>query len=137
MGIQHATKVFDAAGFSSAAQRLVLLELAYRADRKGVVRYSQSEIAEASTLARRTVATWFDRFEAIGLLQRLGHGRYQLDLEMLDLPNIFEPTPQLKTDSQSELERLQAIRKPGQYIAWSTNPIWPHLIDDPDGSGLP
>lgn len=122
MGIQHAAKVFEADGFNSAAQRLVLLELAYRADRKGVVRYSQSEIAAISTLARPTVARWFRHFEEVGILLRLGHGRYRLSLDVFDgtgdIERLMTPLKDMPgaPGAAAELERLRAIRKPDEAI---------------------
>lgn len=129
MTVQHAVKVFDQTGFETGTQKLVLLELAYRADRKGIVRYSQSEIAESTALARRTVANQFAFFETVGLIERLGHGRYQLNADLLDAPRIFEPLLKLQPGYQEELDRLKDIRKPNQYIAF-TKEGWPVLQDD-------
>jgi len=64
--------------FGSFTQRYLFLEAAYNADRKGIVRLSQSEIASLTLCSPRTVAKEFKSLAAGGLLKKLGHGRYQI-----------------------------------------------------------
>lgn len=91
MTLQQVARVFESDGFHNAAQYIVLLELAYHADRRGIVRFSQAEIAAHAGMSLRTVARWVAHFTEMGLLERLGHGRYKLDMEPFDWPEGVTP----------------------------------------------
>lgn len=58
--------------------RLVLLEAELHADRGGVLRMSQSELATHAGVSPRMVAKAFAALQARGLLSRQGHGRYKV-----------------------------------------------------------
>mgnify|MGYP001570351661 CR=1 FL=1 len=127
--IMDAAKVFEAEGFASPAQRLVLLELTYRADRRGIIRYTQSEIASASALSRPTVSRWLSEFSECGIIDNVGHGRYRLQRSCLeDLGSLIQPT-RVTTEApgaKEEFERLQAVCEPDEAIVYSSQG-WPIL----------
>jgi len=127
MTIRHAVTVFDATGGRKASDRLVLLEAAYRADKRGIVRASQSEIAEITSLSRRTVADAFAQFEEACVMRREGHGRYKLDLSALEgedgpIIPVAKMAKKLHVDADVELARLQAIRRDDEAIYWHDTP---------------
>ena len=133
MTTSHLLKVMDVeeGWWQTPAAKLALIEIAYRADRRGIVRRSQSEMADASAMSRRTLIRWLQAFEGYGLLERIGHGRYRLNVSLLDnLEDLFIPdTPQPK-GAQAELERLKGIRQPDQGIGYRRDG-WPVLIPFP------
>lgn len=136
--VNHMAKILELSGFHSAAQKLVLIEISYRADRKGIIRYSQSEIAAATTLARPTVATWFAAFEESGLLKRLGHGRYQLNMSLIDEldeedeahgPWFLKYEPPPSPAARAEAIRLNSEITPTQVVVWGKRgaKTWPEV----------
>ena len=78
MTVQHAVAALETEGYETPAQKALLVEIAYRADRHGVVRRSQSEVATACGVSRATAARYFAEFTDSGILDRDGHGRYRL-----------------------------------------------------------
>jgi len=74
----------------SGTERYVFIEVCYRSDKRGIIRMSQSELAEIMLLSPRTIAGIFSKMERKHLLNRIGHGRYQIispdeDKETVDL----------------------------------------------------
>lgn len=78
MGTTQLLRVLEVDGMKPS-ERLVLTELAYRADRKGVIRESQGTIAEYTGLSRSTVGREMDLQVANLVLVKQGHGRYRLN----------------------------------------------------------
>jgi len=79
MAYKHFADAVDATlNFNSATDRFIYMEICHRADRRGIVRMPQSEIAGITLLSPRTIAQSFSNLERIKLLSRIGHGRYQL-----------------------------------------------------------
>lgn len=78
MAVKHLPWAYDLDWhFDSASQHHLFLMLVYYADRKkAIVRVNQTELAQRTFLSRATVAREIGRLQEIGLLQRLGHGRY-------------------------------------------------------------
>jgi len=133
MTTTHLLKVMDVEeGFwQTAAAKLTLIELAYRADRKGIVRRSQSEMATANAMSRATLIRWLQAFEGYGLLERIGHGRYRLNISLLDeLEDLLIPDSPQPKGAKAELERLQAIRQADQGIGYRRDG-WPVLVPLP------
>ena len=64
--------------FDTATQRFIYLELCYEADRTGVVRYSQPEIAHMMLLSTPTISNQLARLSEMGLLLHEKHGRYRV-----------------------------------------------------------
>jgi hypothetical protein len=77
MGLALAGQIFESSEWREPTQRLVLLEAAYRADKKGIIRATQSEIANQTGLSRRTVGRWFQVLEELAVLTRLTYGRFK------------------------------------------------------------
>jgi hypothetical protein len=132
--LQQCAIVFEATGARVPSERLVLLEVAYRADKRGVVRASQSELSSWTGLSRRTVAECFLTFERAGVMTREGHGRYRLDISTLEgedgpeMPIATRSTT-MNDEARLELERLQKIRRPDESIMFQVRGkiAWPVL----------
>lgn len=133
--VQHYLKIIDVEGFASATQRYLALELALRADRKGVVRMPQSELAQVTKLSPATVKRLFRDFEDVGLIERVGHGRYQFNLGDPDVCAELLGTSSgpksvtLSPEAEAELSRLQRIRRPDQSLRFRPDG-WPVLVND-------
>lgn len=128
MGLRHLADVMAMEEtFDSAAQRMVYLELAFWADRRGIIRISQVEIASRCLLAPRTVVAQVQALEAVGLIKRLEHGRYAFHFPP---PEGSRERASSVTTKQAgvdaELERLKALRQPGEGI-YFTRQGWPVL----------
>lgn len=157
MTVQHAIRIFEAEQIDCPpALHLLLLTLAYRADRRGVIRHSQVEIAGHLSLTRRTVALHVAALVEAGLLAQERRGRYRLELsawaeettdDALSLTDgvrwaadavrlAKHPKPvkdrqgnvRTPADAKAEEQRLRAERRPGQGIAY-TAAGWPVLMD--------
>ncbi len=77
MGIKHFTWATDLEWeYDSPTQRYVFLEATYQADKKGILRMSQTDLAQRLLLSRQTVSREFSRLQELGLLRMLNHGRY-------------------------------------------------------------
>ncbi len=73
VGIREAELEFD-----NATQRWLFLEAAWTSDKKGMLRMPQSELASLTLCSPRTIAREFVKLQGRGLLERVGHGRYQI-----------------------------------------------------------
>ena len=123
VGVGHIANAMDAdVGWNTPSEKLVALIMAFHADRKGIVRLSQSEIADSAILSRQRVATLIEDLCEMELFVRLGHGRYGLRYgkNQTDVPR--------RKDADAELQRLMAIRTDGQGIRY-TSEGWPVLVD--------
>jgi len=79
MGANHVGEIFDASlSWEGPSHKLLAVTMAFYADRRGVVRLTQDELANATVLSRRRIATLIDDLQALGVVKRLGHGRYGL-----------------------------------------------------------
>lgn len=77
--LSHVERVLDGEYlWPSQLTRHVAVQIAYEADRHGVCRASQGEIAAAVGTSRRSVARALVQLEGDGLVIREGHGRYVL-----------------------------------------------------------
>lgn len=83
MGLNLLPWILETEGLD-LSERMVLIEYAYHADRKGIVRHTQSDIASIAGLSRRTVARQVEWLTGNGILKRIGHGRYQLNRQRLE-----------------------------------------------------
>ena len=81
MAVKHLGTAFDVEGIDDAGARHVYLEMAYWADKKGVIRIPQDEVAERCHMSRSSVARAVARLVEGGMLKRVGHGRFALILE--------------------------------------------------------
>ena len=78
MTVQMVVKALEAEGRLTAAQRLVLYQLAFRADRKGIVRASQADIAALTGLSRQTAASAYLELKAADIIEKEnGSSRYR------------------------------------------------------------
>jgi len=78
MALKHLPDLLDFAEFEDANQMLVCVMLYYRADRRGLIRGSQNDVAEDCHLSLRTVTRVMRRLLELGQLVYFGHGRYAL-----------------------------------------------------------
>jgi hypothetical protein len=77
--------------------RAILLQTLYRADKRGYIRTSQTEIAQEVGVSRQTVAFCFTRLLCADILVKDPDklGAYHFDLAMLDhdrLEDVLSPT---------------------------------------------
>lgn len=97
--IKHLGPVMDVDAWQSPVQKIVLVELAFQADKKGVIRMSQTELSERCGITRRTLATWINAFCETGLVSRDGHGRYRLNIDAwYDLAPLVESSSTNRDD---------------------------------------
>lgn len=86
--------------------RYLAICLAYAADRKGIIRMSQVELAADMCVSVKTVARGMDALCDLEVVTRLGHGRYGL---RFGLPKDgAAPMPHPK-GAEAEQERLRKI----------------------------
>lgn len=62
--------------FKTAVQRWIYLECCYEADWKGMLRYTQKELAEMMLVSTPAIAKHFRGLQEAGLMERTGQGRY-------------------------------------------------------------
>jgi len=125
--VRNFAAVMDAIGFGSSSERHLFIEMAWRADAKGSLRQTQTELARSTLLSLRTVKRLVSVFEERGVMERMGHGRYKLVVDD-DFESMIEPireSPRPK-GADEELARLRAIRQPDEGIAYTTDG-WPVL----------
>ena len=67
-------------GIETAAERALFLDACYLADYKGVLRMSQVELSQQTLWSLATVKRLFIRLEEEGLLVKIAHGRYQVNM---------------------------------------------------------
>lgn len=126
MGVQHTKDIFETTiDWQTPTHKLLALVMAYNADRKGVIRLTQGEVAEEVGVSRQRVSTLLDDLCDLEVLKRLGHGRYGIRWGLPKDEDEREPLPSPK-GAQTELKRLQAIRTPSQAIVWRKDG-WPVL----------
>ena len=75
--ITDVTKLLELDGWTNATGKTVAIEIAYRADRKGIVRMPLTEIALNCGTTLRTVKRHVSELYEAGVLERVGHGRYE------------------------------------------------------------
>jgi hypothetical protein len=76
--IKHLPDIIEYEGFESSAQRHLCIEAYYRADKKGVIRMTQGELAEVCLMSPRAVAGHIPRLCELGLLAWVRRGRYAI-----------------------------------------------------------
>ena len=121
--LKHLPDILDKEDFESVSQRDICIEMYYMADRKGVVRATQDDIAEVCRLSRVSVSKHITRLCELGLLTWVRRGRYAIPVRAKS----EAPMPTV-ADADAELERLQAIRQPHQGIFYRDDG-WPVLGD--------
>jgi len=122
MAVKHLVAAFEMdVAWDTASQRTVYLEMTYWADRKGVIRMSQKELAERTVLSRRTVVEQTYKLIEMGLIAKIAHSRYALRYGKADETD--------ETDNiEAEVNRLREIRQPHQAIVF-TREGKPRLVD--------
>ncbi len=81
MTYKHYNAFLDASPpFDSGMQRALFLEACTRADNAGIIRLSQTELANLALFSRVTIAKEFVRLQALGLLEKVAHGKYKVIL---------------------------------------------------------
>jgi len=131
MTLRDCLEIFDGGcDWPSSSDLLTLLFVAYRADRKGIVREPQTDMAADTGLSRRTVARTFAWLEDNDVLERMGHGRFRLNRDNLRamIDEWGAPTVPRRKGYIEETERLKAIRLPHQGIVYQKDG-WPVLQD--------
>ena len=133
MGMGHVKDVLESeVDWPSPTAKYAAIWLAYHADRRGIIRASQVELATGMLVNPKTVSRVVDDLCDSGFLVRLGHGRYGLRNEYAasDTPH---PLPPAKKGLDKEIARLQAILdEEGEAgnrvhrVAWSDG--WPVLV---------
>lgn len=83
MTITQAGKVLDSEG-GPPTLRLLLIELSYLADRRGVVRHSQTEIAGRCGISRQQVAKYMRAMVETGAMKLERRGRYMFSEVFFD-----------------------------------------------------
>ncbi len=140
MTVQHYLAALDEDCFASSTVRYAALEVASRADRKGVVRMTQAEFAEVLLLSLPTVKRCFKALEGTGTLRRMGHGRYQYTGVVNDVVTDKPPVHTVPAPTHSvaeaiaETARLKAVALPNQYVTMRRTPrgSWPVLVEKDD-----
>lgn len=106
MAAKHTEYVFDAkVEWQTPSHKLLAVTIAFHADKRGVIRLTQEELGDAAVLSRRRVASLLDDLCELGVIARLGHGRYGL---RWGLPQETLSMPKPKK-ADKEAERLQDI----------------------------
>lgn len=150
MTIQLAIPFIETEADLPPSLRLLLIEAAYRGDRRGVIRHSQTELATICGISRRTVAVYMNACIEPGILTLERRGRYAFNLEtfkdmdvtlderlgwlagdarqMLNPAPIVDPDGQRRTraEADQELARLIEQRQADQGIFYTKNG-WPVL----------
>ena len=82
MSFRHSNVVreMETGRFDSATQRYIMIELAHMADSTGLLRHSQSEIAELTLLSRVTIANETKKLESKGFIVKEGYGLYKVNV---------------------------------------------------------
>ena len=78
MTLKHVQVALDQTLPQATGERMVLIEACYNADRKGVVRATQAEMAKACRMSRKTVNQWLQILADEGLLVKIRRGRFAL-----------------------------------------------------------
>lgn len=112
----HVLKVLAAQeGWHAPTERVVLVQVAYRANKRGYITCTQTDIARVCRVSRQTVSHYFDQLRAVGIIERIAHGRYRLLVESLDqLEELLSArcaAPAVR-ELVREFHRFQAIRRP-------------------------
>ena len=128
MGLGHVKDILEAdIEWASPSQKLVAVVMSYAADRKGICRLTQSELAAQTALSLRRVSDLIDGLCELAVMVRLGHGRYGIRFGLPE--NLQQPFPHPK-GAQEEMERLLAIRRPEQSLVFNGDTGWPTLQDE-------
>ena len=126
MGNGHVRDILEADGvdWGSASQKLVAVLMAYAADRKGICRQTQGEIAAKAVLSIRRVSDLIDSLCDLEVMARLGHGRYGVRFGLpIEGEQQTAPSPK---GAEAERKRLWAICGHDQFIAFRPDG-WPVL----------
>lgn len=107
--------------FDGQLQRSLMLEIAYRVDSRGVLRFTQSEIADVMLVSRPTVAREMAKLVDKGYLTHVRPGRYAIPFpqqhqdsptaKAKDAPTIVE----VELLDHARLEEMQARVTAGEY----------------------
>lgn len=115
MTVKHLTYAMEVeAEYPTPLVRLVYIHMAYRADKKAVVRKSQREIAEDIQVSSRSVAKAVVDLESMGLLSRLKYGRYGITMGNGGSFNAL--TPPDATPRERFIEWVSAAFMEGQFM---------------------
>jgi len=94
MSYKHYNEMVDAPlPFDTGTQRYIFLEACYRSDNKGIFWMPQSHFASVLKFSPRTIAREFVRLQELGLLEKVGHGHYQVVLPERNENLMKKPTP--------------------------------------------
>lgn len=140
MGLNHVRDYLETdREWQSAGHKLLALVMAYAADRRGIIRLTQQELANEVRLSIRRVAMLIDDLCNAEVLRRLGHGRYGLRFGMSgeDLADQPLAKPKGAKDRQAAilafLKERQGAGDKSYGIAYSREG-WP-VLQKWDGSG--
>lgn len=126
MGLNHTREIFTSSlTWRTPTHKLVALVMAYSADRRGIVRLTQQEVAGEVGVSRQRIAAVIDDLCELQVLVRLGHGRYGLRFGLPKDGSAPMPNPK---GADEEFERLAALRQQHQAIAYNADG-WPVLMD--------
>lgn len=115
MGIGHVKSLLERdEKWPAPMAKLVAIEMAYHADRKGICRVSLTEVAGSSGLSRVYVGRMMEALCAAGVFARLGHGRYGVRYTPQG-----QPAVKIQEENKAELARLRPSMRDGQAIAYT------------------
>jgi hypothetical protein len=132
----HTRSIFDAnVEWGLPARKLLALVMAFSADRRGIIRLTQSELASETLLSRQRVSDLIDDLCGLGVIARLGHGRYGLryglpkdGVEHRQVDDL--PIPKGSVEEKVRLESILAAEMESgnrvHAIRWSPDG-WPAL----------
>jgi hypothetical protein len=125
--VKNFAVVMDAIGFGSSSERHLFIEMAWRADSKGNLRQTQTELARSTLLSLRTVKRLMVEFQDRGVMERMGHGRYKLVVDE-DFEGLITPprTMPKVTGAEAETARLRAVMTEDEGIVYKDG--WPVLV---------
>lgn len=102
MTYKHYNAAVDCAlPFDTSTQRYIFLESCYRADNKGVIRVSMTELASILLLSRITIAKEYSRLLELRLLDKYSYGKYRV---LVDVATVKPPAVN-KTINETTIEK--------------------------------
>lgn len=112
MGIGHVRTILEATDveWRTPTNKLVSVVVAFAADKRGICRSTQDEVAQEVGVSPRQVANAIDEMCEAHVLVRLGHGRYGVRYG-LGPGDLSEQGPPVPKGANAEFLRLREIVK--------------------------
>ena len=107
MGANHVGGMLDLdIEWGTPSLKLLAITMAYYADKRGIVRLTLNELGENIVLSPRRVVSLRDELCDLGVIARLGHGRYGIryGLKQKDSPTLVNVPKQKKGTTPSNVQ---------------------------------